>query len=91
MTAAWEGAEGAKERIGEEEAWEGKEKKQEGQAQMLLQHSAALSFPPSQHLMISDIFINTAEVEEEEKKSRGAKKGMGEQRIMQARMDSWGG
>ncbi len=58
---------------------------------MLLQHSAALSFPPAQHLMISDIFINTAEVEEEEKKAEELRKGMGEQRIMQARMDSWGG
>ena len=43
---------------------------------MSLQHSAALSFPPAQNLMISDIFItiNTAEVEEEEKKSRAATK-----------------
>ncbi len=44
---------------------------------MSLQHSAALSFPPAQNLMISDIFINTAEVEEEEKKSRAATKRNG--------------
>ena len=66
-----------RERIGEEEAWEGKEKKQEGQAQMSLQHSAAHSFPPAQHLMISDIFRNTAKVKEEEKKSRGVTKRNG--------------
>ena len=55
----------------------GKREKAGRAAQMLLHHSAALSFSPAQHLMISDIFRNTAKVEEAEKKSRGATKRNG--------------
>jgi hypothetical protein len=69
LTSAWEGAEGREGKDWGRGGMGGKEKKQEGLAQM-----AAHSFPPAQHLMISDIFQHTAEVEEEEKKSRGATK-----------------
>ncbi len=56
----------------------GREREEQGgQAQMLLQCSAALSFLPAELLMISEVFEHTAEVEEEEKKSRGAMKRNG--------------
>jgi hypothetical protein len=77
LTAAWEGAEEREGKDWGRGGMGGKREKAGRQAQMSSQHSAARSFPPAQHLMISDIFRNTAKDKEEEKKSRGATKRNG--------------
>ncbi len=57
---------------------------------MSLQQSAAPSFPPAELLMICDVFEHTAEVKKRKRKTEEQQKGLGQQSIMQARMDSWG-